>query len=104
MTTRSGQSFKSKESSKSEMTETSGAEAKMVRVSDIMKLFLEDRKKREEEIAEERRRREEEIGCRATPAAGADRTPHATSRGVAYPRGRPNKRRQVEVVKTDGAG
>ena len=63
MTTRSGQSFKPKENSKSEMTETSAAEAEMVRVSDMMKLLLEDRKKREEEIAEERRRREEEMAA-----------------------------------------
>ena len=63
MTTRSGQSFKPKGTSKSEMTEPSGAEAEMVRVSDMMKLLLEDRKKREEEIAEERRRREEEMAA-----------------------------------------
>ena len=44
------------------MTEPSGAEAEM-RVSDMMKLLLEDRKKREEEIAEERRRREEEMAA-----------------------------------------
>ena len=35
----------------------------MVRVSDMMKLLLEDRKKWEEEIEEERQRREEEMAA-----------------------------------------
>ena len=54
MTTRSGRRYK-----KGEMAEedTTGG----VGVAEMMRLFLEDRKRREEELVEERRRREEEF-------------------------------------------
>ena len=54
MTTRSGRKYRKEEMAQEETTGGVG-------VAEMMRLFLEDRKRREEELAEERRRREEEL-------------------------------------------
>ena len=55
MTTRSGKKYK-----KDEMTDE-GTTTGGVGLAEMMKLFMEDRKRREDDLAQERRRRDEEV-------------------------------------------
>ena len=60
MTTRSGKQYLPKELH-TEMTDQESQSGESTGVADMLRLLLEDRRRRDDELAEERRRREEQI-------------------------------------------